>query len=75
MNERDDQEVIESDESANESVRNPFTETDDAEEELPSLNLSKRRAATLGVWFGLVMVGLLVLCFLLAVGIAALTGN
>ena len=56
------------------SVANPFAAGDEAEAEKPTINLSKRRAASLGVMFGLVMVGLLLVCFLLSAALATCTG-
>lgn len=56
------------------SVSNPFAGEDAAEDQRPQLNLSKRRAAALGTGFGLVMVGLLIICFLLSVALASCAG-
>lgn len=53
------------------SVSNPFDVDESAEAEKPQLNLSPRRAAVLGLSFGLVMVGLLVVCFLGSIALAA----
>jgi len=54
------------------SVSNPFAERNAAEEEMPRINLTKRRAALLGTAFGLLMVVLLLACFLLAAALSAL---
>lgn len=61
----------ESQEPASGSVPNPFDVDETAEAEKPQLNLSPRRAAVLGLSFGLVMVGLLVICFLGSIALAA----
>ena len=57
------------------SVANPFAEenTDGqtVDGERPQLNLSKKRAAVLGTGFGLIMVALLVVCFLLSLALAS----
>jgi hypothetical protein len=57
------------------SLSNPFDETRETEDEKPVLELSKSRAAKLGVMFGLVMVGLLLICFLLSAALASCTGG
>jgi len=57
------------------SIANPFDESADGEDEKPVLKLTKSRAATLGIMFGLVMVGLLLICFLLSAALASCTGG
>ena len=58
----------------NPSVDNPFATGPEQEGEKPKLNLSPKRAAVLGVMFGGVMVGLLLVCFLLSLALASCTG-
>ena len=74
MSERNDPQADERDEDRTPSVSNPFAEGDGPGDGEPQINLSKRRAATLGFGFGLVMVGLLVVCFLVSVALASCTG-
>lgn len=57
------------------SLSNPFDETGDAGDEKPVITLSPGRAARLGFMFGLVMVGLLLICFLLSAALASCTGG
>jgi hypothetical protein len=57
------------------SLSNPFDEQGAAEDDKPVIELSPSRAAKLGVMFGLVMVGLLLICFLLSAALASCTGG
>lgn len=61
------------DENNTHSVDNPFAGGPEQEREKPKLNLSPKRAAVLGVMFGGVMVGLLLVCFLLSLALASCT--
>ncbi|HEX2282863.1 MAG TPA: hypothetical protein VHG52_13990 [Thermomicrobiales bacterium] len=56
------------------SVSNPFADDHTDNDQQPQLNLSKRRAAMLGTGFGLVMVGLLLVCFLVSVALSSCAG-
>lgn len=62
------------DENDSRSVDNPFAAGPEQEGEKPKLNLSPKRAAMLGIMFGGVMVGLLLVCFLLSLALASCTG-
>jgi hypothetical protein len=57
------------------SVANPFAKPTDEEiaEEMRGVAISRRRAATLGLISGLVMVGLLLICFVIVVLLERLT--
>ena len=70
MNERGDQEQSE---QHDESVANPFAIGDEDESTQQKVNLSPRRAAMLGLMVGLISVGLLLICFLGSVALAACT--
>lgn len=70
MNDQDDQDQ----EHVNgESVDNPFAIGDEQEGEQEKPSLSPRRAAMLGLTVGLFSVGLLLVCFLGSVALAACT--
>ena len=74
MNERDDDTSRQPEDEHTSSVRNPFAEGsagDIPEDEKPQLNISKKRAAALGTSFGLLMVLLLLVCFLLSAALSS----
>lgn len=61
--------------SATGSVTNPFAHSkdDNVVDEMRTLSITRRRAAMLGLLSGLVMVGLLLICFVLVVLLERLT--
>ncbi len=74
MSERDNKASDAPREESRESISNPFAVGDEAQGEKTQINLSPRRAAVLGLWFGLVMVGLLLICFLGSAALASCSG-
>lgn len=76
MSEREEHPQTDDDSSSStSSVANPFASSrdDDVVDEMHGLAITRRRAAMLGLISGLVMVGLLLICFVLVVLLERLT--
>lgn len=73
MSQRDDPPTPETPAERQQSVANPFVERDEADEEPPQINLSKKRAAVMGAGFGLSLALLAFVCVALSFAISTCT--
>lgn len=75
MHDPEDRQHADDNEVSSSSVENPFAigNEDAIEDEMNTVKVTRRRAATLGLLSGVVMVGILAICFVIVTLLAWLT--